>query len=158
MKLNKFLLVGASSLVLFACGNEETPDEMGSISESDTEEVVAEETENKEVESSGEELTLDSFGEALEEAGFSYEPVDKEPAFIGATAGQGYDVNGDVVELYKYVDGSELFEEIKNKGFIEIEDVIAFEVETNGSYALAANEHPNADEIIGIFNSFDGSK
>lgn len=156
MKIHKLLLVGASALILSACGNKEANKEVNSTPESSTEEVATEEVENAETVSSGTELTLDSFGEALEEAGFNYEVVDKEPAFIGATVGQGYNIDGDVVELYKYVDGSELFEEIKDNGFIEIEDVIAFEVEINGNYALVANEHPDAEKIIEIFNNLDG--
>lgn len=158
MKLHKLLLVGASALFLFACGNESANEETSSTPEPTTEEVVAEEAESAEVTSSGEELTLDSFGEALEEAGFDYEEEEKMAAFIQATSGQGYNIDGEVVELYKYVEGSDIFEKIKEQGFIEIEDVIAVEVEINGEYVLMADGHPNADKIIEIFYSLDGSK
>lgn len=155
MKLRDLLFIGASSLVLFACGNEEAPEKVSTMAESEIEEVAAE---GNEVESSGEALTLETFGEALEEAGFDYEEEEKMAAFIQATSGQGYNIDGEVVELYKYVEGSDIFEKIKEQGFVEIEGVIAVEVEINGEYVLMADGHPNADEIIEIFYSLDGSK
>lgn len=154
MKGHRFLLIGISMAVLFACGNDDMNNNEESLVDAETEEVATTQTNEGKP---SDELTLESFGDALEAEGFTYEPVEKEAAFIGATAGQGYSINGNVVELYKYIDGSDIFEEIKDKGFIEIEDVIAFEVEINGRYALAASEHPNSEEIIEIFHSLDGS-
>lgn len=161
MKLHRLVLVGASMLVLAACGDAGIEEEQAK--EKDGIEQVVEADEPKEEQeatkkSSGDKLTLESYGQALTDAGIEYEDVEKMAVFIQATEGQGYRINDEVVELYRYVEGSDIFEEIKDKGFIEIEDVMAVEVDINGEYVLILSGHSMAEELLEIFYSLDGTK
>lgn len=104
-------------------------------------------------------LTFENFEKALKKEKYDLgEREEKMAEFIRAKEGFALPVNNKNIEIYQFEKNDKKLKEItKNKEF-EIEGIAKIPVEVNGNFILIASEHPDKDEIIEIFNSFDGSK
>lgn len=109
------------------------------------------------------EKTIEKFKTKLEEDGLVIaDTVEKSSTMIGATEGIGYEINGNVIEIYMFDENSteELtknnIKSAKSNGTISMPSFnnMTLKVKYNDGLCLVNYEnHPNKEKIIEIFNN-----
>lgn len=111
---------------------------------------------------SSKEKTIEDFRKKLEENGLVIaNTIQKSSTMIGAVEGIGYEINGSVIEIYKFDENSteELarnnIKSAKSNGTVSMPSFnnITLNVKYNNGLCLVNYEnHPNKEKIIEIFN------
>lgn len=118
---------------------------------------------SKEVNSDSQEISIETFKNALQDKGLTVtEVTPKVGAMIGADEGYGYKINETSIEIYKFNEESnnELtksnIEKAKNQGIIIMPDFNNMEIKgkyNKGLLLVNYEGHPNENEIVSIFTN-----
>ncbi|MFF5400953.1 hypothetical protein ACFY5J_27125 [Peribacillus butanolivorans] len=159
----KIYLAIATLLILGACSNEVTKDtsteKTNAVEESSVNETTEdiEEAPESEIKTNLKVETLSDIADYFELNGHMAEIFsEKFAGQIGAKAGVGIEIDGDVMEVYEFdlsnPDSLERLNTINESGTLLSNEAIS-----NGNFVMIGYEsHPDFERIIEIFKSFNG--
>lgn len=108
-------------------------------------------------------LSIENFKNELQKSGVTItNETNKLATMIGAEEGYGYEINGQIIEIYKFDEKSDNeltksnIKSAKEKGIVTMPDFnnITISVKYNKGLILASYEqHPDKEKILKVFNS-----
>ena len=94
---------------------------------------------------------FEQFENGLNSANIAYETTTMAADLIGAEEGRKYQFNGESVELYRFNEDSEEFQDVLQYKAVKLEGFGSFPAEINGNMVLLTKNLTNKDKISEIF-------